>query len=635
MQSARGLGTWLRGPVVRYVILLLLDGAVAVGALWLALAIRFEGNIRPQYLLLLPTFLLLLVASRLLSNLLFQLHRWSFRFSGLPDAMRVVLAGLLGTGLFVSALFLGRVEGPPRSVVVLEFFLSTAGMGMLRFTPRLAWLYMADRTRARRNGVTRTLILGAGAAGELLLRDLQRSEDHSYYVVGFVDDDPNKVGTILGGKPVLGRTEDLPRLARQLGVSKVLIAIPRLPAKRIREILSLCAESKLRFKMLPVSFVYVRDHAPLTMLKDLQPEDLLQRDEVDLSNSALTALLPGRTVLVTGAAGSIGSEICRQLLGAGVSSLVMVDINENGLYLLQRGFERTHPDARVIAHVADIRDMGSMKALFERYRPNDVFHAAAHKHVPLLEEAPAEGVKNNVFGTLNVALAAVAVGVERFVFISTDKAVRPASVMGATKRVGEMIVRSLAQRSKTRFCAVRFGNVLGSAGSVVPLFCEQIAAGGPVTVTHPEVRRYFMTISEAVGLVLTSAYSDYGELCVLEMGEPIRILDLARHLITMAGKVPDVEIPLVFTGLRPGEKLTEELTGEEEECAVRVHPKVLVVESPPPPPDLEAKLQKLLAAAQDGDGEGVRKCLRELVPSYQPAQSMPRAPREETYVASI
>jgi FlaA1/EpsC-like NDP-sugar epimerase len=355
-------------------------------------------------------------------------------------------------------------------------------------------------------------------------------------------------------------------------------------------------------------------------MQDLVPDDLLPREPVSFGEAHAPGPMGERTALVTGAAGSIGAEITEQLLRAGVGRLVLVDLNENGLYLHQRSLARRYPRARIEVEIADIRDPSRMRSLFQRYRPHDVFHAAAHKHVPLMESAPCEAVKNNVGGTLHVARAADACGAERFVYVSTDKAVRPTSVMGATKRLGEEIVRSMARRSDTRFSAVRFGNVLGSAGSVVPLFREQIAAGGPVTVTDPDVRRYFMTISEAVALVLTAGYGDYGELCVLDMGEQIRIVDLARHMITMAGHVPDVDVAIEYTGLRPGEKLFEELLTEEEEGTRRVHDKIFVADCRPPAVDLDDRLEDLIATAQLEHAAGVVALLRSLVPTYLPAQ---------------
>jgi len=607
----------LRLNVARHLLLLSLDGLVTAVSLWLALALRFEGRIHPVYGALLPGFLVVLVACRILANLLFRLHRWSFQLSGLADAMRIVLAGLLGTGLFLLILFLIQHLVPPRSVVVMELLLSTAAMGFVRFSPRVAGSYLADRTRSQRNGVIRTIIVGAGAAGEALLRDLQRSQEHNYRIVGFVDDDRAKLSMIVGGKPVLGDISDLRSLVQRHQVGKVLIAIPRLSPKRIREILSLCADLKVRFKILPVSFIYLRERLSASMLQDLSPDDLLPRSQVSFHESGQAELVRGRRTLITGAAGSIGGEICLQLARAGVGNLVMADLNENGLYLLKRRLEREAPVVPASAEVADIRDANRMNDLVKRYAPQDIFHAAAHKHVPLLESAPCEAVKNNILATRDLAAIADALGVERFVYISTDKAVRPSGVMGASKRVGEMVVRAMARQSQTRFCAVRFGNVLGSSGSVVPVFREQIAAGGPVTVTDPEVRRYFMTISEAVGLVLAAAYSDAGELCVLDMGEQIRIVELARAMITMTGQVPDVDIPIVFTGLRPGEKLYEELLTEEEERLQKVADKIFMTQSPAPPGDLDQRLRELELAALAEDPQRVRDLLRELVPSYQ------------------
>ncbi len=607
---------WLRLSPVRHILLLGLDAVIAGSSLWLALLLRFEGRIRPEYADDVPRFLAILVFARIVSNVLLKLHRWSFRFSGLADGTRIGVAGLLGTGIFLVVAYLLQVQMPPRSVVVMELLLTTGAMTVLRFSPRLAWMYRADRRRVRKNGALRTLIVGAGVAGDMLRRDLAQSDEHNYRVIGFVDDDRSKWGAIIGGVPVIGGTSDLPKLVKQHDVGKVLIAIPRLEGARVREILGHCADLKVRFKILPLSFVYLRDHASASMLQDLSPEDLLGREQVEFSDTGQPSPLTNRSALVTGAAGSIGSEMCLQLARQGVARLLMVDVNENGLYLLARRLEREHPSLVVEAEVADIRDSRRMQSLLAACRPNDVFHAAAHKHVPLMEANPCEAIKNNVLPTRALALAAGTCGVDRFVYISTDKAVRPTSVMGASKRVGEMIVRSLAARSATRFCAVRFGNVLGSAGSVVPLFREQIGAGGPVTVTHPEVRRYFMTLREAVGLVLKAGYGDYGPLCVLDMGEQIRIVDLARHMITMAGLVPEMDIPIVFTGLRPGEKLFEELLTEDEERTARVSEKILGVACPPPPADLDLNVDAMASSAEAGDAARVLELLRVVVPSY-------------------
>lgn len=618
--------TWIRTSRLRHGVVLALDGALAAFSLWASLRLRFDGPVPAEWMAVFRTTIWLLVGCRMASTLLLRLHRWSFFFSGLTDGARVGLSGLLGTGLFMSVLYLLRLQGPPRSVVVLELLLSTSLMATIRFLPRLASMYRADLARSRRAESVRTLIVGAGASGEMLLRDLQRSHEHSYNVVGFVDDDRGKRGSIVGGKPVLGAVADLPTIVDSHQIGKVLIAIPRLSAGRIREILSMCSDLKLRFKILPVSYIYLQDRVTSSMLQDLSPEDLLTRQPVTFASAS--EAISGRSALVTGAAGSIGSEICEQLLNTGLVRLIMVDMNENGLYLRKRRFTQQHPDASIVVEVADIREEARMASLFSQHRVQDVFHAAAHKHVPLMETAPCEAIKNNVLGTRNVAVAADRSGAERFVFISTDKAVRPSSVMGATKRLGEIFVRIMDDRSTTRFCAVRFGNVLDSAGSVVPLFREQIAVGGPVTVTHPEVRRYFMTITEAVGLVLKAAYGDFGHLCILDMGEQIRILDLARHMITMCGLAPDVDIPIVFTGLRPGEKLYEELLTEAEEQTRRVDQKISVALPSPPPLDFEKRLDQLIGTARSEDPRASLEFLRELVPGFHSSIS-PSARGEE------
>ncbi len=603
----------------RRLAILALDGLIASGALWLAMALRFDGSINPRFLPLIPQYTTILVIARIASSRLFRLHRWSFLLSGLQDAVRVAYAGLTGTGLFILGTYFFRLTSPPRSVVALEFFVSTAVMGVLRFSPRLAWVYHVDRARVRRDTVQRTLIIGAGSAGEMLLRDLRRSREHDHAVVGFLDDDSSKWGSIVGGKPILGPIHSLPDLVEKYRIAEVLIAIPQLQAQRIREILSLCSALKIRFKILPLSAIYLHKQATLSMLQELSPQDLLQRDEVDFARSPLAHASKGRRVLVSGAAGSIGGEISRQLLQSGVATLVMVDINENELYLSCRRLETRFPDTDLRIEIADIREKGRLSRLFETYRPEHVFHAAAHKHVPLMETAPCEAVKNNILGTRNLVELAGEYACERFVFISTDKAVRPTSVMGASKRVGEILVRHAEASAPGRFRAVRFGNVLDSNGSVVPLFREQIAAGGPVTVTHPEVRRYFMTISEAVGLVLTAAYGEFGALCVLDMGEQIRIVDLARHMITMSGLTPEDEIPIEFTGLRPGEKLYEELMAEEEEHLERADQRIHMLVSPPPGEQCVHMIDEVVAAAGAGDDVAVLRLLRSLIPSYCPA----------------
>ncbi len=570
-----------------------------------------------QYL---PHLLLLLVVCRLSWNIVFKLHRWSFRYSGLADGARIGMSGVSGTALFVVVVFFLKpsiLSDLGRAVLALELLLSVFGMTVIRFAPRLALTYHADLFVGRRPQAVPTVIIGAGSAGEMLLRALRRSKGHDYRVVGFIDDEPKRYGHVVGGKSVLGAVSDLPALVKRHGIRQVLIAASPLPARRIREILALSTNLNLSFKILPFTVDNLDQQSASGLLQDLTPQDLLDREEVAFKHGGEASFLGGQQMVV-GAAGSIGSEVCAQLLAAGARRLVMIDVDENGLYLLKRRLDRRFPERMVVPEVGDIRDAARMEAIFGQHRPVDVFHAAARKQVPLMEGAPGEAVKTNVFGTLNLARAATDSGVERFVYMSSDKAVQPVSVMGASKRLGEMLMRRHGDSSSTRFSVVRFGNVLDSAGSVVPLFREQIEAGGPVTVTHPEARRYFMTICEAVGVALRAAYGDYGRLCVLEMGEQILISHLARLMITISGRAPDVDVKITYIGLRPGEKMEEKLVAPGETIVRRIDSKICVVEGPAPAESLQADLERLRLAAAAEDHEAVLQWLRHLVPDYRP-----------------
>ncbi len=610
--------------------ILLVDVVIAWVALWAAINLRFldgeSGDARGLESYFQTTRFvalgLVLMLARTASNLYFSLHRWSFKFSSLRDGARVVLAVTAGTVIFVVLGFFGLrsfgYDVPARGIVALEAMLTLAGLAGFRFMPRLVWMYRADLWGSRRG--VRTLIVGAGASGEMLLRSLQRDPDLDYHAVGFVDDDRTKWGHIVGGKPVLGAIDDLPKLAKSLRVRQVVIAIPRLKSSRLRQILSATFVDPVSFKILPMSFGSLEGRDLNETLRDISTEDLMPRAELVFHYDASLPGMdfdPDRCLLVAGAAGSIGSEVTLQLLRLGARRLVMVDTDENGLYVLRRRFECLFPESELIAEVGDIRERSRMQVLFARHRPKDVFHAAARKHVPLMEAAPCEAIKTNVTGTLHLAKAAKEFQVERFVFMSTDKAVRPTSVMGASKRLGELVLQALTHDSQTRFSVVRFGNVLDSAGSVVPLFREQIARGGPVTVTHPEMQRYFMTISEAVGLVLRAAYGDYGRLCVLEMGEPLKIVDLAKQMITMAGLVPDVDVPIQFTGLRPGEKLFEELLNDQETVVETIDKKIRVVEGPPAGSDLLSQVRDLQTAAAAEDEAAVWVLLQQILPEFR------------------
>jgi len=608
--------SWGLLRVGRHVAILALDGVVAASAVHLAMELRFEGSVPQHYSAALTTAMVLAAGLRVLCNFTVRLHYWAFRNSGLQDALRVVLAGFLGSVAFVALSQFVVPGGLPRTVYALDFFLSTTFFGILRFGPG-AVIHWRTRWLRRGAGAVRTLVVGVGSEAGALVRELSRSVRSTYDVVGFVSEDPSIAGYSMDGTKVIGAIRDMPGLIRRYAVKMVLLADPEVPASRIRELLDLCENSRARFKIIPASFTHRNHRISAAALHDLSPEDLLPRPSIAFDGPKIRSLVSGRRILVTGAGGSIGGEICDQLVRYGAQQLVMVDMNENELYLRQRRLEEGASSTEIWTEVADVREPSRLKRLGEQYRPDIVFHAAAHKHVPLMETAPEEAVKNNVFGTINVAQMAHGCGAERFVLISTDKAVNPTSVMGASKRVAEMAIRHIGRSSQTRMAAVRFGNVLGSSGSVVPLFKQQIERGGPVTVTHPDCRRFFMTIPEAVGLVLMAGLDGDGEVFVLDMGEQIRIVDLARNLITLSGHVPGEDISIVFTGLRPGEKLYEELLTEDEEETRAVSERIHVARSPAPPPDLEARLSHLRRLADDGDRSGIFAALSALVPTYR------------------
>jgi FlaA1/EpsC-like NDP-sugar epimerase len=606
-------------PRLRSLLLLLSDATITASALFCAVLLRFDGELPARWQMALEHRLPLLLTTRLAALVWFGLHRWSFRRSGLSEAGRLVLANAAATVVFEAAQSFFLFEPLPRSVAAIEFLFTTALMGGYRFAPQLARLWYLDQQRSRARGAQRTIVVGAGSAGDLLLRDLLRTPGSCWHVIGLVDDDPGKHGTFLHGKPVFGAIEALPELVTKHRVTQVLIAIPRLSPERIRQILGLCRHQSVGFKIIPASFAYLDQKITAAMLHDLSPEHLLPRDAISFDGEEMHRLIAGRRILITGGAGSIGSEIARQVAGHAPASLVLLDINENELYLLVRQLQERHPQLHVSPIVADIRDADRLMRVGKEHAPQYVFHAAAHKHVPLMEESPEEAIKNNVFGTLNVARMADGCGAERFVLISTDKAVHPTSVMGASKRLAEMVIRDAAAHSRTAFTAVRFGNVLGSAGSVVPLFKQQIQRGGPITVTHPDCTRYFMTIPEAVGLVVLAGLGGYGELCILDMGAPVRIAELAENMITMAGLVPGRDISIVYTGLRPGEKLEETLLSEEEERTQLIRNRIKVAQSPAPPADFQARLELLGRTARAGDAFGVKLALCDLLPAYTPA----------------
>lgn len=543
------------------------------------------------------------------------LYRGLWRFASLPDLWNIVRGGIAGALLIAITLFLyNRLATVPRAVLVIYPAVLVVFLG----APRLAYRFWKDSRLDlfQQSASERVLVLGAGRAGEALVRDLKR--ENRYRAVGFVDDNPSLRGAKLHGVPVLGTLERLPEIAAEVAARMLLIAMPSATNAQMRRIVELCESTGLPFRTVPRLDDVVSGRSQFNELKEVAIEDLLGRDPVTLDWTAIRAGLTGKRVLVTGGGGSIGSELCRQVARLGASSLTILELSEFNLYRIEQELRAAYPDLILDARIGNAGDLAACDKLFADVRPQVVFHAAAYKHVPLLQRQLREAVRNNALGTRVVADAADRHGVECFVLISTDKAVNPTSVMGASKRVAEIYCQNLAARSRTRFMTVRFGNVLDSAGSVVPLFREQIRAGGPVTVTHPEITRYFMTIPEACQLILQAeALGKGGEIFALDMGEPIRIRDLAEQMIRLTGKIPGRDIQIAFTGLRPGEKLFEELFHPLENYTGTAHAKIFLAQPRSMSWEiLNAQLARATQAVADFDEEALRRSVSSLLPDF-------------------
>ena len=555
----------------------------------------------------------------------FGMYESLWRYAEAHEFIKCLLATIVAAGIYVG-FTLVFIQPPrfPHRIPITVYFLSLLLAGISTLFLRLAYrAYRTTRSGAKvTSGMKKVMIVGAGETGGAVLRELYHEPDRRYDVICFVDDDPEKLGRKIQRIKVEGTTRDIPKLVDKHGIDIIILAIPTAKNSERKKITNICAKTKCQIKKVPDLFSIVTEaQSIVSQIKNISVEDLLGREVVDIS-AKNSSFLTGKVVMVTGAGGSIGSELCRQIVQHSPKRLVMLDVSENGLYDIQQSLLRgKHGKVSLHAEVASVRDEAKIELLFARYSPEVVYHAAAHKHVPLMESAPEEAVKNNILGTLNVARCADRHAARRFVMISTDKAVNPTSVMGATKRVCEMIVQSMDKVSKTCFASVRFGNVLGSNGSVIPLFTDQIAAGGPVTVTHPEIIRYFMTISEAVSLVMSAGeFANGGEIFVLDMGEPVKILDLAESLIRMSGYEPYKDVNIEFVGLRPGEKLYEELLTDEE--GIKKTPNQRIFIGNPidiDPTFLFGSLDKLKSVAEENDMMGLMESLRALVPGYSEA----------------
>ncbi len=545
----------------------LADAVLSALALITAFLLRFEATIPSEYYDRLFYYILIFVALNLVFLRAERLYSFAWSFVSLTELTRLFRALTYTTVTFALLIFIGRgtfylFSGFPRSVVPLSYILSFILIGGLRISKRI-WLQITPEKTAASEPI---LIVGAGKPGEHLIRSLQAAASNSYRIVGLVDEHPANQGISIHGLPVLGSIKDIPRIVNDEGIKQIIIALERHEADTIQNAVKVAREANIaNIKIVPEFSELLGQTISFRNLKEISIEDLLGREPTNIDTEKINELIRDRVILVTGAAGSIGSELSRQILQFSPSKLIILDIDESGLFNLEHDLRRLAPKANIKAVIASVTDEAKVNTVIEKHKPEIIFHAAAYKHVPLMEDHPEEAIKVNILGTLHTAEAAARHGVKKFVLVSTDKAVRPVSVMGKTKRIAEMIIKGLNKETATSFVAVRFGNVLGSRGSVIPLFQEQIRRGGPVTVTHPDMVRYFMTIPEASLLVMEAgAVGQGGEIFILDMGKPVKIIDLARELIRLSGYTPDVHIPITVTGIRPGENIFEDILTEEE-----------------------------------------------------------------------
>ncbi len=565
-----------------------------------------------------PLYLVVISVLGLITLFFSNLYNRMWRYASIEELSSIIKTTFIINLLFIIFIFFVQFSFS-RSIIIINWILDIFFLGGLRFYLRFVKTYLNQNQKI--HAKKRVLIIGAGDAGEMIIREMRKHPELKKEVVGLIDDDPHKINLKIHGKKVLGNRNDIPRVIENHAIDEVIIAIPSASGKEVKQLYELSKIEDVKVNIVPGMYEILNGNVNLNQIREVKVEDLLRRDQVDLITDEISAYIEGKTVLVTGGAGSIGSELCRQVARFNPENLIIFDLNENNTYFLELELKKQYKDQiNIITVIGSIRDMDKLRQTFSRYQPDVVFHAAAHKHVPLMENNPEEAVKNNIFGTKNVVDIADEYMVERFVLISTDKAVNPTNVMGATKRVAEMIIQMMKDKSETKYMAVRFGNVLGSQGSVIPLFKRQITDGGPVTVTHPEVTRYFMTIPEAVQLVIqTGSLGQGGEVFVLDMGEPVKIVDLARDLINLSGLKLGEDIDIKFIGLRPGEKLYEEILSESEGNIETEHERIFIN-------NLEVigeekmnfvleELGKLLINGNEND---IIYALKEFIDTYQP-----------------
>ncbi len=611
-----------RSPLKRTLFFLGSYAILFAAAFYLSFYIRFEGNIPNIHLGQFSIFIPFFVSVKTIAFYLFRIHRFTWSYAGFHELLKIfrtlTLCSLVLSSLTLFLSYEEHLKGFPRSVLLMDYVLSLILVGGFAVSKRV---YLHSKNTPLQE-TKRTLVVGAGNAGEQIVRDMMRTKDSPYVPVAFVDDDPAKKNVLIHGIKVMGNRKDIPEIVKNHSVEIAVIAMPSVPSKEVRDIVSFLQKAGVKeIRIIPGTKEILSRNISILDLKKIDLKDLLSREPIQIDYSQVRSSLEGKRVLITGAAGSIGSELGRQIAQFRPDLLSLLDFDETELFHISQELGENHSRVRLFPILGDILNREKMEALFREIQPQVVFHAAAYKHVPVIEEFPEEAIRVNVLGTKILADLCLEHGTEKFVFISTDKAVNPTSVMGASKRVAEMMITDLNHHEKTQFVAVRFGNVLGSRGSVIPIFQEQIKRGGPVTITHPEMKRYFMTIPEAVLLVLQAgSMGKGGEVFVLDMGEQAKIYDVACELIRLSGLEPHKDIPIVFTGIRPGEKLSEEVLTAEEGVEPTGHPKIFKakIRKSVSGELLNRKIDQLESYAQTRDRAAIIRSLREMIPSYNP-----------------
>ena len=599
-----------------------LDGIIVVFSVFLGLWVRFEfsiGSIPQQYKSALLYFLPIVVIATYIVYYFMRLYRSVWRFASLTEALRIVESYLILLFVYFGTLFIPAARLPV-STVFVSYIVSMFGCFALRFGYRLALFVFVKPENSKET--ENVLIIGGGQAAREIIRDIHVGGHSEYKICGIVDDRKVKWGRDLEGIQIIGGREMIPELVEDYHIDRIIFAITNISSKERANILNICKDTGCKLQIVPALYQLYSGVVTVSKLRDVELEDLLGRDEIHVNNEEIFASLSGKTIMVTGAGGSIGSELSRQIAASSPYRLVLFDIYENTTYDIQMELIRKYPELNLITLIGDMTDQERVRNILEEYKPDIIYHAAAHKHVPLMEDSPNEAIKNNVFGTYILASEAAKYGVKKFLLISTDKAVNPTNIMGASKRLCEMVIQMMSREyPDTNYMAVRFGNVLGSHGSVIPLFKKQIAEGGPVTVTHKDIIRYFMTIPEAVSLVLQAGYyASGGEIFVLDMGKPVRIDDLARNLIRLSGFQPDIDIKIVYTGLRPGEKLYEELLMDEEGLSKTENEMIYIVHPISMDDDKFREQLAMLKEASYRNADNIEDLVAEVVPTYHRLQ---------------